>query len=101
MFKKPEPLDKLIISKITKFFERRAERLLIFRRMPIRGYDCSLLITDRHLEKFDKKMLIEWILEFVETMDQEVTEMRLNLNTQTRAAAGYFVERMAGKKRIK
>lgn len=64
--------------------------------MPIKGYDCSLLITDRHLEKFDKKMLIEWILEFVETMDQEVTEIRLNLNTQTRAAAGYFVEKMAG-----
>ena len=69
--------------------------MLIFRRMPIKGYDCSLLITDRHLEKFDKKMLIEWILEFVETMDQEITEIRLNLNTQTRTAANYFVERMA------
>ena len=42
-------------------------------------------------------MLIEWILEFVETMDQEVTEMRLNLNTQTRTAANYFVAKMAGK----
>lgn len=85
------------MSKVSKFFERRAERLLIFRRMPIKGYDCSLLITDRHMQKFDKTMLIEWILEFVETMDQEVTEMRLNLNTQTRTAANYFVAKMAGK----
>ena len=58
--------------------------------MPIKGYDCSLLITDRHLQKFDKTMLIEWILEFVETMDQEITEIRLNLNTQTRTAANYY-----------
>lgn len=49
--------------------------------MPLKGFDCSLLITNRHLEKFNKKMLIEWILEYVETMDQEITEIRLNLNT--------------------
>jgi len=65
--------------------------------MPIKGYDCSLLITDRHLQKFDKTMLIEWILEFVETMDQEITEIRLNLNTQTRTAANYYVTKFSGK----
>ena len=69
--------------------------------MPLKGFDCSLLITNRHLEKFNKQMLIEWILEYVETMDQEITEIRLNLNTQTRVAATYFVERMAGKKLVK
>lgn len=69
--------------------------------MPVKGFDCSLLITNRHLEKFDKKMLIEWILEYVETMDQEITEIRLNLNTQTRTAATYIVERLANKKLVK
>lgn len=86
---------------MNRFFERRAETLLIFRRMPVKGFDCSLLISNKHLEKFNKQMLIEWILEYVETMDQEITEIRLNLNTQTRTAATYIVERFAGKKLVK
>ena len=36
---------------------------MIFRKKPVEGYDLSFLITEQHLQKFDKNLLIDWILD--------------------------------------
>ena len=95
VFKKPAPLDKLVVSKISSFFQKRAETLFIVRKKPIDGYDLTFLITNFHLEKFDKKRLIDWIIDFVDSIAKDINEIKLNLNTQSRIAATFFVKMMA------
>ena len=98
VFKKPAALDKMIVSKIASFFQKRAETLFILRKKPIDGFDMTLLITNYHLEKFNKKLLIDWILYFVESISKEINDIRLDLNTQARIAATYFVKMLAEEK---
>ena len=93
-------MDILVVKKVASFFERRAQRLQIFRKKAIEGFDISLLVTNKHLEKFNKTLLIEWILEFVEKMDTDIKEIKLNLNTQTRLAATYLVDCFNGKNKM-
>ena len=70
---------------------------MILRKKPVEGYDISFQITAEHLEKFDKILLIDFILEFLETMEADISEMKLNVNTQTRVAASYFVNCITGR----
>ena len=95
VFKKMAPLDKLVVKKISSFFQKRAETLFILRKVPIDGYDISFLVTNFHMEKFNKSLVIDWLLDFVETIAQEINTIKLNLNTQARIAATYFVNMMA------
>ncbi len=95
VFKKKAPLDKLVVKKISSFFQKRAETLFILRKVPIEGYDISFLITNFHLEKFNKKLLIDWLLDFADSIAQEINTIKLNLNTQARIAATHFVKMMA------
>ena len=110
-------MELLLSKKISSFFTRRAEQFSLLRKKPVSGYDISFLITAEHLETFDKNLVIDWILEvvdffflfiiyklfflkqiqFVENMDKEIAELRLNLNTQSRIVASYFVNAMAGR----
>ncbi len=95
VFQKNAPLDKMIVKKVSSFFQKRAETLFIIRKLPVDGYDLSLLITNFHLEKFDKRLLIDWVLDFVDSIAKETNDIKLSLNTQARIAAEHFVKRMA------
>jgi len=58
----------------------------------------SFLITNTHLEKFDKEKLIDFIIEVVESLEKNVVEIKLNMVTQTRVAATFFVSELVGNK---
>jgi actin related protein 2/3 complex, subunit 4 len=55
----------------------------------------SFLVTNQHLEKYDKEGIIAFILEFIQTIDKELSEIKLNINTQTRIAATCFLNGLA------
>mmetsp|Transcript_59646 Transcript_59646/g.69113 ORF Transcript_59646/g.69113 Transcript_59646/m.69113 type:complete len:175 (+) Transcript_59646:43-567(+) len=95
-FKKTDELDTLISKKFGKFFSLRAELFEVLRRKPLDGYDVTFLVTSTHLEKFEKNKLIEFFIEFVENFDKDVSEIKLNIITQTRVAASYFMNELAG-----
>jgi len=95
-FKKNDEMDTLINKKFSKFLGTRAELFEILRRKPIEKFDFSFLITNAHLEKFDKDKIIDFIMEFVENIDKDVNEIKLNIITQTRVAATYFLTDLAG-----
>lgn len=41
------------------------------------GYDISFLITNFHTEEMLKHKLVDFIIEFMEEVDKEISEMKL------------------------
>lgn len=88
-----DPIDQLICSKFVGFMMKRAEDYEIMRRVPVNGYTISFLITDRHIVKFTKKTLIEFIMTFVERSDKEMNAIKIELNSRGRETAMEFLKR--------
>lgn len=85
-------VEKLLSSHFLRFMTRRAESFEILRRKPAtEGYHISFLITNVHLEQLVKDKLIEFIVEFVEKVDQEVNAMSIALNARARLCASTFM----------
>jgi len=58
------------------------------------NYDISLLIEAQHLETYDKNKLMVIILELIETLERDLSEIKLNINTECRVAATYFIREL-------
>ena len=43
----------------------------------MQGYDISFLITNFHTEEMLKHKLVDFIIEFMEEVDKEISEMKL------------------------
>lgn len=43
----------------------------------IQGYDISFLITNYHTEEMLKHKLVDFIIQFMEEVDKEISEMKL------------------------
>lgn len=78
----------------------------ILRRKPIpvyihngftfqQGYDISFLITDEHLLKFSKDRIIDFLVQFLEEIDKNLSQLKLSVNSRTRAFATEFVQALA------
>ena len=81
---------------LTHLFERflslRADSFDILRKKPaIEGYDFSFLVTERHLETMKKEELINFILEFILSLEKEIKATRMMINTKARNACVFFV----------
>lgn len=74
---------------------KRAEMFNILRRKPIDGYDISFLITDENLITFSKEKIIDFILQFVQEIDKNISQLKLSVNSRTRAFATEFVQALA------
>jgi actin related protein 2/3 complex subunit 4 len=70
---------------------QRAEQFVILRRKPVEGYSISFLITHKHLEMMWKHKLIDFIIEFMETVDKEISEMKINISARARHVARQFL----------
>jgi ARP2/3 complex 20 kDa subunit (ARPC4) len=44
---------------------------------PAKGYDISFLITNTHTEEMLKHKLVDFIIQFMEEVDKEISEMKL------------------------
>jgi hypothetical protein len=59
----------------------------------IQGYDISFLITNFHTEAMLKHKLVDFIIQFMEEVDAEISEMKLFLNGRARfVAEGYLAQ---------
>jgi len=45
------------------------------------GYDISFLITNFHTEQMLKHKLVDFIIQFMEEVDKEISEMKLFVST--------------------
>jgi actin related protein 2/3 complex subunit 4 len=93
--KQADEIENILVHKFTRFLTQRAEAFFILRRKPIKvcsmnfasirmvlteliqGYDISFLITNYHTEEMLKHKLVDFIIEFMEEVDKEVSEMKL------------------------
>lgn len=55
----------------------------------------TLLVTNEILEKFSSNFIIELILSLVGTLEKDLLEIKLNIITQCRISATYFMEQLA------
>jgi len=77
----------------------RADKFEILRKKPAHdAYDFSFLIAEEHLLKFKKEELINFILEFVQGIDKEISEMKLSVINHSRMAACFFTNGLANNK---
>jgi actin related protein 2/3 complex subunit 4 len=75
--KQADEIEHILVHKFTRFLTQRAESFFILRRKPVKGYDISFLITNTHTEEMLKHKLVDFIIEFMEEVDKEISEMKL------------------------
>jgi actin related protein 2/3 complex, subunit 4 len=96
--KQNDEMERILVKKMTSFLMKRAEQFIILRRKPISSeYDLSLLITSSHMESMVKQKVIDFTIHFIETIDAEISSLRLSVNSRSRAIAGAFLEGLAGR----
>lgn len=59
--------------------------------MSIKGYDISFLITNTHSETMLKHKVVDFIIQFMEDVDKEISEMKLSLNARARTVAESYL----------
>ncbi|KAI9296250.1 ARP23 complex 20 kDa subunit [Neoconidiobolus thromboides FSU 785] len=89
--KQADEIEKILCHNFTRFLMMRAENFFILRRKPIEGYDISFLITNFHTERMLKHKLVDFVIEFMEGIDKEISEMKLSLNARARVVAHSFL----------
>jgi actin related protein 2/3 complex subunit 4 len=85
--KQADEIEHILVHKFTRFLTQRAESFYILRRKPVKGYDISFLITNFHTEEMLKHKLVDFIIQFMEEVDKEISEMKLFLNARARFVA--------------
>ncbi|KAK9248675.1 hypothetical protein V1506DRAFT_503472 [Lipomyces tetrasporus] len=89
--KQADEIEHLLVHKFTRFLTGRAEAFMILRRKPVKDYDISFLITNFHTEQMLKHKLVDFIIQFMEEVDKEISEMKLFLNARARFVAEAFL----------
>ncbi|SCU94450.1 LAFA_0F21902g1_1 [Lachancea sp. 'fantastica'] len=89
--KQADEIEQILVHKFTRFLEQRAESFYVLRRVPIEGFSISFLITNKHTESMNTEKLVDFIIEFMEEVDKEISEMKLFLNARARFVAEAYL----------
>lgn len=90
--KQADEIEKILCHKFMRFMMMRADNFFILRRKPVEGYDISFLITNFHTEQMYKHKLVDFIIQFMEDIDKEISEMKLTVNARARICAEEFLK---------
>ncbi|XP_013412548.1 actin-related protein 2/3 complex subunit 4 [Lingula anatina] len=91
--KQADEIEKILCHKFMRFMMMRAENFVILRRKPVAGYDISFLVTNFHTEQMYKHKIVDFIIQFMEEIDKEISEMKLAVNSRARISAEEFLKR--------
>jgi actin related protein 2/3 complex, subunit 4 len=90
--KQVDEIEEILCHKFTSFLMQRSEQFVIMRRKAVEGYDMSFLVTHVHLETMWKHKLIDFIVQFMEDIDKEISGMKIALNARARLVATEFMK---------
>jgi actin related protein 2/3 complex subunit 4 len=90
--KQADEMEKVLVDRFSRFLAQRADEFLILRRKAIKGYDISFLITNFHCEDMWKHKLVDFIIQFMEEIDSEISGMKLAVNSRARTVATTFLK---------
>jgi len=93
--KQADEIERILCHKFTRFMMQRAESFVVLRRKPVKGYDISFLITNFHSETMLKHKIVDFIIQFMEEVDKEISEMKLSLNARARVVAESYLTAFA------
>eukprot|EP00301_Raphidiophrys_heterophryoidea_P011998 c18275_g1_i1.p1 GENE.c18275_g1_i1~~c18275_g1_i1.p1 ORF type:complete len:189 (+),score=46.08 c18275_g1_i1:50-568(+) len=93
--KQVDEIEEILTKKFTRFLMMRAEHFIVLRRKPVESYDLSFLITNFHAEAMVRHKLIDFVIEFLEDVNKEISEMKINVNSRARIVAEEFLKSMA------
>lgn len=63
--KQADDIERILAHKFTRFLMMRAEAFVILRRVPVKGYDITFLVTNRNVEEMMKHKLVDFVIEYV------------------------------------
>ncbi|KAG4301972.1 hypothetical protein PCK1_001948, partial [Pneumocystis canis] len=89
--KQADEIERILANKFTRFLMGRAESFIILRRKPVKGYEISFLITNKHMETMSKCKIVDFIIQFMEEVDAEINEIKLFLNGRARYVAENYL----------
>lgn len=69
--------------------------------MTFQGYDISFLITNFHTEEMLKHKLVDFIIQFMEEVDKEISEMKLFVSLGELGCRGLSLNQMAVERKSK
>ena len=90
-FKKNDDVERIIYKRFMHFLMQRAEQFLVMRRKPVEGYDISFLVTNFHIEDMFKQKLIDFIIGFIEDINKDINNMKLQSSARARAVAKKYL----------
>lgn len=90
--KQADELEKILCHKFTLFLMQRAEQFIIMRRKAVEGYDISFLITNSHTETMWKNKLVDFVIQFMEDIDKEISGMKIAINARGRVVATEYMK---------
>jgi len=94
--RKADEVDVILSKRFMRFLTQRAEAFVILRRKPVEGYDISFLVTNAHTESMYKHKLIDFIVQFMEEIDKEISDMKLSVNARARVVAQEYLRSFQG-----
>ncbi|WAQ90479.1 hypothetical protein PtA15_12A469 [Puccinia triticina] len=89
--KQADDIEQILARGVTRFLSLRAENFIILRRKPIKSFDISFLITSRNIESMIRLKVVDFIIQFMEDVDREISEMKLSLNARARIVAESYL----------
>lgn len=90
--KQADDLEKILVNKFARILMQRAEKFSILRRKPVDGYTISFLITNIHTEDMYKHKLVDFVIQFMQEVDKEVSDLKLAVNARARICAAEFLK---------
>eukprot|EP00033_Pygsuia_biforma_P000125 GCRY01000160.1.p1 GENE.GCRY01000160.1~~GCRY01000160.1.p1 ORF type:complete len:170 (+),score=23.34 GCRY01000160.1:111-620(+) len=89
--KQADEVEKILCHKFTRFLMQRADNFAILRRRPVKDYDISFLLVNKNLETMYKHKMVDFVIQFMEDVDKEISEMKLAVNARARIVAEEFL----------
>mmetsp|Transcript_22349 Transcript_22349/g.45642 ORF Transcript_22349/g.45642 Transcript_22349/m.45642 type:complete len:179 (-) Transcript_22349:137-673(-) len=90
--KQIDEMDSIIADKFSRFLMQRADSFIVLRRKPMAGYDVSFLLTNYNLENMYKHKLIDFVVQFMEEIDSEISAMKIQVNERARTIAFQYLK---------
>ena len=90
--KQIDEMDAILANKFSRFLMQRADNFVVLRRKPMPGYDVSFLLTNFNLEAMWKHKLIDFVVQFMEEIDSEISAMKIQVNERARTVGFQFLK---------
>eukprot|EP00967_Tisochrysis_lutea_P109491 scaffold170437_cov39-Tisochrysis_lutea.AAC.1 len=95
--KQLDEVDEILARKFARFLMLRADNFIVLRRKPMpagtpAGYDISFLLTNFNVEVMWKHKVIDFIIQFMEEIDSEISAMKLAVNERARVVGHQYLK---------